>query len=112
MNKGIVATGSQEATQAAADMLRAGGNAFDAAISAVFTSMTSEFALTGVGGGGAMMVQTAGSEPMLHDFFVDTPPRAGKEKLDFFGVEVDFGDSTQIFQIGKGSAQFRAPFWV
>ena len=104
MNKGIVATGSQEATQAAADILRAGGNAFDAAVSAVFTSMTSEFALTGVGGGGAMMVHTLGSEPILHDFFVDTPPHTGKEDLDFFGVEVDFGDSTQIFHIGKGSA--------
>ena len=104
MNKGIVATGSKEATQAAADILREGGNAFDAAVSAVFTSMTSEFALTGVGGGGAMMISASGSEPVLYDFFVDTPPRTGMEKLDFFGVEVDFGDSTQIFHIGKGSA--------
>ena len=104
MNKGIVATGSQEATQAAADILRAGGNAFDAAVSAVFTSMTSEFALTGVGGGGAMMVCTSGSEPILYDFFVDTPPRIGKGELDFFGVEVDFGDSSQVFHVGKGSA--------
>ena len=104
MNKGIVATGAQVATQAAADILRAGGKAFDAAVSAVFTSMTSEFALTGVGGGGAMMIQTPGSEPLLYDFFVNTPPRTGKEELDFFGVEVDFGDSTQIFHIGKGSA--------
>jgi len=104
MNKGIVSSGSQEATQAAADILRAGGNAFDAAVSAVFTSMTSEFALTGVGGGGAMMIRTAESEPILYDFFVDTPPHTGNEELDFFGVEVDFGDSTQIFHIGKGSA--------
>ena len=104
MNKGIVATGSHEATQAAADILRAGGNAFDAAVSAVFTSMTSEFALTGAGGGGAMMVHTPGSEPLLYDFFVDTPPRTGNKDLDFFGVEVDFGDSTQVFHIGKGSA--------
>ena len=44
MNKGIVATGSKEATQAGAEILRAGGNAFDAAVAAVFTSMTSEFA--------------------------------------------------------------------
>ena len=104
MNKGIVSTGSKEATQAAADILRAGGNAFDAAVSAVFTSMTSEFALTGVGGGGAMMIQTPGTEPVLLDFFVDAPLTTGKEELDFFGVEVDFGDSTQIFHIGKGSA--------
>ena len=104
MNKGIVATGSYEATQAASDILRAGGNAFDAAVSAVFTSMTSEFALTGAGGGGAMMVRTSGSEPLIYDFFVDTPERTGNEELDFFDVEVDFGDSKQIFNIGKGSA--------
>ena len=104
MNKGIVSTGSLEATQAAADILRAGGNAFDAAISAVFTSMTSEFALTGIGGGGAMMIRISGSEPIIYDFFVDTPLLTGKEELDFFSVEVDFGDSTQIFHMGKGSA--------
>ncbi len=104
MNKGIVATGSPEASQAAADILRAGGNAFDAAVSAVFTSMTSEFALTGAGGGGAMMIHTPGSEPLLYDFFVDTPPRTGNEDLDFFGIDVDFGNSTQLFHIGKGSA--------
>ena len=89
MNKGIVATGSYEATQAASDILRAGGNAFDAAVSAVFTSMTSEFALTGAGGGGAMMVRTSWSEPFIYDFFVNTPERTGNEELDFFDVEVD-----------------------
>ena len=53
MNKSIISTGSKEATQAGVEILKAGGNAFDAAVAAVFTSMTSEFALTGVGGGGA-----------------------------------------------------------
>ena len=51
MNKGIVSTGSEEATEAAADILRAGGNAFDAPVGAVFTSMTSEYSLSGAGGG-------------------------------------------------------------
>ena len=66
--------------------------------------MTSEFALTGAGGGGAMMIRKPDSAPVLYDFFVDTPPRTGKEELDFFGMEVDFGDSSQTFHIGKGSA--------
>lgn len=104
MNKGIISTGSKEATEAGAEILRAGGNAFDAAVAAVFTSMTSEFALTGAGGGGAMMIRKPDSKPVVYDFFVDTPPRTGKEKLDFFGIEVDFGDSSQTFHIGKGSA--------
>ena len=104
MNKSIISTGSKEATQAGVEILKAGGNAFDAAVAAVFASMTSEFALTGAGGGGAMMIYKPDAEPVLYDFFVDTPFRTGKEKLDFFGVEVDFGDSTQTFHIGKGSA--------
>ncbi len=68
--------------------------------------MTSEFALTGAGGGGAMMIRKPNSDPVLYDFFVDTPPRTGKERLDFFGVEVDFVDSTQTSIIVKGSAAF------
>ena len=103
MNKGIVATGSKEATQAAADILREGGNAIDAAISAVFTSMTSEFALTGAAGGGAMMIKTPNSMPILYDFFVDTPTYSLKKEIDFFRAKVDFGNSTQYFHIGKGS---------
>ena len=71
MDKGIVSTGSMEATHAASEILRAGGNAFDAAVSAVFTSMTSEYALTGAGGGGAMMCYTPGIEHVIFDFFVD-----------------------------------------
>lgn len=104
MDKGIISTGSHEATNAAAEILNIGGNAFDAAVSAVFTSMTSEFALTGVGGGGAMMVSIPEAEPVIYDFFVNTPSKINNEELDFFDIEVDFGDSKQNFNIGKGSA--------
>ena len=103
MKKGIVSTGSKEATQAGVDVLYAGGNAFDAAIASVFASMTSEFALTGVGGGGAMMCHKIGHNPIIYDFFVDTPPVLDNKDLDFFGIDVDFGDSMQKFHIGKGS---------
>ena len=48
-----------------------------------------------------MMVNLPGAQPLLYDFFVDTPPQTGEEELDFFGVEVDFGDSTQIFNMAK-----------
>ena len=65
MNKSIISTGSKEATQAGVEILKAGGNAFDAAVAAVFTSMTSEFALTGAGGGGAMMIRKFDSNPIF-----------------------------------------------
>jgi gamma-glutamyltranspeptidase/glutathione hydrolase len=103
MKKGIVATGSQEATQAAIAMLENGGNAVDAAVAAVFTSMTSEFALTGVAGGGAMMVKIAGNDPLLYDFFVNTPSLKQIKGIDFVKATVNFGSSTQHFYIGKGS---------
>ena len=83
MDKGIISTGSHEATNAAAEILNIGGNAFDAAVSAVFTSLTSEFALTGVGGGGAMMVSIPEAEPVIYDFFVNTPSKINNEELDF-----------------------------
>lgn len=104
MNKGIVSTGSPEATQAAVEILKAGGNAIDAAVSAVFTSMTSEFGLTGASGGGAMMIKKPQGTPLLYDFFVDTPLVSKNNNLiEFIKADVDFGSSSQSFYIGKGS---------
>ena len=56
MKFGSIATGSKGALITAEDILKEGGNAFDAGIGAVFTSMVSEFALTGAGGGGILML--------------------------------------------------------
>ena len=50
MKYGMIATGSKEASHAALDILKLGGNAFDASISAVITSMTSEVNLTSMPG--------------------------------------------------------------
>ena len=103
MRKGIVSTGSIEATNAAKEILKIGGNAIDAAIAAVFTSMTSEFSLTSVAGGGAMMVKVPQKKPILYDFFVDTPQLKSIKDIEFCKTTIDFGDSKQYFHIGKGS---------
>ena len=55
MKYGSISTGSKEATLAAEEILKFGGNAFGAAVSAIFVSMTSEFALTGIFGGGTLL---------------------------------------------------------
>ena len=52
---GTISTGSKEASLTAKQILLSGGNAFDAAVGAVFTSMCSEFALTGPFGGGTCL---------------------------------------------------------
>ena len=53
MKYGAISAGSQEAVDTAKQIFSDGGNAFDAGVAAVFTSMTSEFSLTGSGGGGS-----------------------------------------------------------
>ena len=103
MKYGSIAGGEQTTVQTAVDIFEMGGNAFDAAVGAVFTSMVSECNLTGPGGGGALLACPVDEDPVLFDFFVDTPPPQPDKELDFFSVWVDFGPSQQEFHIGQGS---------
>jgi gamma-glutamyltranspeptidase/glutathione hydrolase len=50
-DKSIVASGHDLVSQAAAEILKAGGNAFDAVVAAGFASAVVEPALTSLGGG-------------------------------------------------------------
>lgn len=102
MKYGAIAAGDKHTLESALEILRLGGNAFDAAVGAVFTSMTSEFALTSAGGGGALLAFPKNLDPILFDFFVNTIPTTNTT-LDFFPIEVDFGTTKQSFNIGKGS---------
>lgn len=104
MKYGSIAGGEKTTVQSAADILESGGNAFDAAVGAVFTSMVSECNFTGPGGGGALLACPVNKDPILFDFFVDTPSPQPNKSLDFFSVWVDFGPSQQEFHIGQGSA--------
>ena len=72
---GNISTGSIESSLAAEEILKFGGNAFDAAIGAVFVSMTSEFALTGAFGGGVLIGIENNNSPFVYDFFVDCPKK-------------------------------------
>ena len=104
MDKNIIAAGDRTTVEAAKEILWLGGNAYDAAIAAVFTSMTAEPALTGPGGGGHFMACPADSKPVLFDFFVDMPSGVIEpNQMEFFDIEVDFGPEQQQFHIGKGS---------
>lgn len=101
---GVIAAGHPLTAQAGADVLRAGGNAVDAAVAAMLMSFAAEPLLTGLGAGGHMLVAGAGEEPMLLDFFVQAPARrqdGGAAELD--AVDVSFGDAVQVFHIGPAS---------
>ena len=106
MDHATIAAGHPMVANAAAEVLKAGGNAFDAAVAAGFAGSVAEPALTSLGGGGFLLARTAGGMETLFDFFVDTP---GKDRSDpcpkphFFPVTVRFPGSDQIFNIGLGS---------
>jgi gamma-glutamyltranspeptidase/glutathione hydrolase len=103
MKYGSIAGGEKSTVDAACRILENGGNAIDSAVGAVFTSMVSEYNLTGPGGGGAFLACPSNSNPILFDFFVDTPHFQPGKELDFFSILVDFGPSQQQFHIGQAS---------
>ncbi len=103
-NRGAVAAGHALTAEAGAEMLRQGGNAFDAAIAAAFTACVTESALTSLAGGGFLLAHTAAGENRLFDFFCQTPrSKAIGRSPDFYPIHANFGDTVQEFHIGLGS---------
>jgi gamma-glutamyltranspeptidase/glutathione hydrolase len=102
---GVVAAGHPRTAQAGADVLGAGGNAVDAAIAAVCVSFTAESSLTGLGGGGYMLVAPAAGEPVLLDFFVEAPGRGADSarRAELLPITISFGDAVQAFHVGPAS---------
>src|ERR1700735_1487037 len=102
--KGVVAAGPPLRAEAGARVLREGGNAVDAAVAAMLTSFVAEPLLTGLGAGGYMLVAGAGEAPVLLDFFVQAPTRAGDgSEVELYAIDVSFGDAAQVFHIGPAS---------
>lgn len=105
MNKGIVTAGHEKTASAAAEVLRDGGNAFDAAIAAMYAASIAEPALASLGGGGFVMACRHDENPVLHDFFVQTPHKhRNLENLDARTFLCDFGSAQQEFVIGSGTS--------
>jgi gamma-glutamyltranspeptidase/glutathione hydrolase len=103
-SKGVISAGDRLTAEAGAEILKAGGNAFDAAISATFMSFAASSSITSAGGGGFFLAHDERHSNLLYDFFVQTPKFKRKEsEMDFYPFVVDFGDKTQEFHIGWGS---------
>ncbi len=112
--QGVVAAGHPETAECAAEVLRAGGNAVDAAIAAVAAVFAAEPLLGSCGGSGMMVVALPDREPALVDFFSNMPglglpaiqaQGAGSpHQLDFEGIDVQFGSAVQEFHVGRGAA--------
>jgi gamma-glutamyltranspeptidase / glutathione hydrolase len=102
---GVVAAGHPLTATAGAEILRAGGNAVDAALAAMLTSFVTEPLLTGLGAGGYMLVVAPGRDPVLLDFFVEASGRGAdpERRAPLIACDVSFGDAVQVFHIGASS---------
>jgi gamma-glutamyltranspeptidase / glutathione hydrolase len=101
---GVVAAGHPESAEAGAAMLRAGGNAVDAAVASVLASFAVESPLTGLGAGGFMTVHANGETTLL-DFFVAAPGLDGAPRsAELAPVDVVFdAETVQTFYVGPVS---------
>jgi gamma-glutamyltranspeptidase/glutathione hydrolase len=109
--KGLVSSGHPRVSEAAADILLAGGNAFDAVVAAGFASTVAEPLLSSLGGGGFVLAHTAEGEEVLFDFFASTPgsghaghASTSPELFDFHPILVTFLGAEQTFHVGRASA--------
>jgi gamma-glutamyltranspeptidase/glutathione hydrolase len=103
--RGCVAAGHPVTAAAAAEILRAGGNAFDAALAAVAAACVAEPVLCSTGGGGFMLARPADAPARIYDFFVHTPHRRRPPaEVHAAPVVTDWGTTSQEFQIGLGTA--------
>ena len=87
-------------------MLRAGGNAVDAAVACVLMSFVAESPLTGPGAGGFMLVHVPDGGTHLLDFFVAAPGKGidDPEPAALMPIDVYFSeDAIQRFNVGPSS---------
>jgi gamma-glutamyltranspeptidase/glutathione hydrolase len=102
-----VAAGNRDTAAAAVEILRAGGNAIDAAVAAGLAAAVTEPGLSSLGGGGFLLDAPASGPATLVDFFVDVPGRglaAADSTPHFVPITVRFPGADQVFHAGWGSA--------
>lgn len=106
VRQAAVAAGSPGAAEAAAGVLRTGGNAVDAAIAAAMAATVCEPGLASLGGGGFLAVRTPDGDEVVHDFFVDAPGRGhdqARAAPELDTIVINFGGANQVFHAGLGS---------
>jgi gamma-glutamyltranspeptidase/glutathione hydrolase len=104
--RGAVSSGHPLTTEAAIEMLRKGGNAFDAAVAAGFASVVTEPTLSSLGGGGFLLAHLSDSkDTVVYDFFVNAPGKGAPEGTvpRMIPVQLEFKATVQKFYIGMGS---------
>jgi gamma-glutamyltranspeptidase/glutathione hydrolase len=104
---GIIAAGGKITTEAGRAVLKAGGNAVDAAVSAAFASFIAEFGVSHLGGSGfAVVFDPFTNKKVVYDFYSSMPSIGLSEfpnSLDFKPVSIGFGPTSQDFYLGRAS---------
>lgn len=102
--RGVVAAGHEVTAAVAAEILEAGGNAFDAAVAAHFAACVAEPVLCSLGGGGFLLAHEGEGRTRVYDFFAHTPrTKRPAAEMDFRPILADFGTTQQEFHIGLGA---------
>ena len=102
----LVAAGHPATVDAAAELLDRGGNAYDAVVAAGAAASIAEPALTSAGGGGFVLAHPVDGDPVLFDFFVDTPGLGrdvAPDASDLTPIMVHFPGADQEFWVGAAS---------
>jgi len=108
-NVGMVASDSPEASQIGAAVLKAGGNAFDAAVATSFALAVARPESTGLGGGGFMVAYVARDKRFVAlDFRETAPAGATPERYAKLFAEQGNGPSPTIYG-GNASTNASAP---
>lgn len=99
-----ISGGHEKTVEVAEEILKAGGNAYDAAVAALLAAFITEPCMASAGGGAFATLYTAESKAFVLDFFCQTPlhKKSGKE-LDLEPVIIDFGEEQETYYVGKGT---------
>ncbi len=98
-----IAAGHHLTAKVAEDVLKSGGNAFDATVAAYTTMFLTEPAMSSACAGGFANVHFASGENYILDFFCQTPFFNNLSNPSYDEIIVDFGESQESFFIGPAS---------
>jgi len=104
MPRTLVAAASTSATKAGTAVADLGGNAVDAAIAAVITSMSTELGIVSPGAGGFITIWPPEGEPVVIDAYAEMPGRGlpKDRKIDARRVSMEYGGGMETI-VGWGS---------
>ena len=104
MSRTTIAAASEAATAAGVAVADLGGNAVDAALAAILTSMSTELGIVSPGAGGYITIWPAVGEPVVIDAYAEMPGRglAGDRTIDARTIAMEYGGGMESI-VGWGS---------